>query len=249
MQVYGGSLGSTVFGYQFDGSGKILSSEGSVIGQYVTGSENYTIMTIQLDSSTGKMSVIQDGLVLYAADKQGLDAGIGGVKIIGYARVDYVRMGSSGTASIGVGNETSTLPGDATFLDSCNPLQNEAESLDERLSYTNVLLYCNSIDANSGCSYADLQEVVKSRKACTKEVMNYCVYVGYPKEEHLKLGEDPGVQGVTVCTTVLGVGSAVSGIVVPAGNVILDLLTANMTIFLVILVILVLAVIAALPRR
>jgi len=254
------SEGRVVAGYLFSTNGQLLTTNGVNIGEYSEGT--WYEMSIELNPTTSLITTLQDGEVIWST--QG-GAVVAGVKMIGDAEVDYVRVvgtglpdGLGGTTGISgdsdgdgivdAGEEVVVLEGDWTILSDCDSSIKDDPDMTVRTSYPVVAAYCNTVNG-ALCDYSDLQNVIRVNGDCTKEAMNYCVAVKYPSTLN-NVGSDSAViEGGVVCATNLGVGAAFSKIVVPTTGIFWTVFTSNWKALMIIALIFVMIALLMSGRR
>lgn len=224
----GTSTSGVAYGMQFDNTDHtIQDQDGNVIGSYATSTAVHEAQFV-FDQGSHEVRYYYDGSIL---ETKTLVDGY----VFRYAGLyptvtaDYVRVEVSGSQFTRIAQpvvDTVATGGTESYLDQCaDSAIKDSSDLDVRKSYPNVGRYCQSTD-DARCSYKELQLIDQRYGNCAKEAYNYCIYVTYPYENDIGVG-DASTQAGTVCATMLGVGGFVNNIAGPSVIGIYSVLTSN----------------------
>jgi hypothetical protein len=234
--------GAAVASVKFDTGGVVKNGMGGPIDTWT--SAGFVEVQIAVSAAAGQYVIYIDGTVVYVGESE--FSGVASVALTGQGEFDYVRIVGSGITFVpgggmtGDGGSSFTAcgdTGDVTYLDACDPELSQSGNIDERTSYQNVWEYCASLESGA-CDYCQLRAVMIYNQDCTKEAMNYCVYVTYPD----LLDAEPRAatyDGATVCSANLFATAMYAKIVEPSGSIIWYLITKNWPVVLIMVLLLV----------
>ncbi len=184
---------------------------------------------------------------------------------VGKNYVDYVRLLGAGEF---ISSEQTGEERDLDFLKNCvSPSKRDFDEVppgylnlnetERRQVYRNVQLYCASSSDDGQCGFTQLASVVRKNPDCWSEAYLYCLDVTYRsdpdaddyKDDLEQYNLKAGLDGATVCGTVLSTSSGVEAILAPIFNSFWRVIRHNWLLSILSVFILVIAVVVYAKRR